>query len=98
MINSLVCKPHAGTHVTKTVTCTEAIYRFFSCNDAASVAAVKVFHHNGMALPQVTDAGDGLYIWRLVANLLNKQQQTTKNGDPAAWGLDVGLTTPHLKK
>jgi len=29
--------------------------------------------HHGMAHPRVTDGGDGLQIWKTVANILNKQ-------------------------
>jgi hypothetical protein len=28
---------------------------------------------NGMACPQVLDGGDGLQIWRVAENILNKQ-------------------------
>jgi hypothetical protein len=31
--------------------------------------------HHGMALPQVSDGGSGLQIWRIAANILNKQSQ-----------------------
>jgi hypothetical protein len=51
--------------------------------------------HHGMARPQVADGGDGLQIWRVAANILNKQPT---RGGPPAWGLGVGLTTPHRKK
>jgi hypothetical protein len=29
--------------------------------------------HHGMVHPQVADGGDGLQIWRVAANILNKQ-------------------------
>jgi hypothetical protein len=29
---------------------------------------------------------------------LNKQSWTADEGEPPAWGLGVGLTTPHRKK
>jgi hypothetical protein len=32
--------------------------------------------HHGMARPQVADRGDGLQIWRVVANALYKQSRT----------------------
>jgi hypothetical protein len=32
------------------------------------------FHH-GMARPQVADAGDGLQIWRVAANIVNKRSR-----------------------
>jgi hypothetical protein len=35
---------------------------------------VKWVHcHHGMARPRVADRGDGLQIWRVAANILNKQ-------------------------
>jgi hypothetical protein len=30
--------------------------------------------------PQVAGGGDGLQIWRIVANILNKQSRTEDNG------------------
>jgi hypothetical protein len=36
--------------------------------------------HHGMARPQVTDGGDGFQIWRVAANILNKQSRTTDRG------------------
>jgi hypothetical protein len=54
--------------------------------------------HHGMARPQVADGGDGLQIWRVAANILNKQSQTADKGWSSILGLRVGLTTPHLKK
>jgi hypothetical protein len=32
--------------------------------------------HHGMARPQVADGGDGRQIWRVAANILNKQSRT----------------------
>jgi hypothetical protein len=49
-----------------------------------------------MARPQVADGGEGLQIWRVAANILNKQSRTADKGWPSSWG--VGLTTPHHKK
>jgi hypothetical protein len=51
-----------------------------------------------MARPQVADVGDGLQIWRVAANVLNKQLRTADRGGPPAWELGVGQTTPHHKK
>jgi hypothetical protein len=52
-----------------------------------------------MARLQVADGEDGLQIWRVAANILNKQSRTAdKGGGPPAWELGVGLTTPHRKK
>jgi hypothetical protein len=49
-----------------------------------------------MAHPQIADGGDGLHIWRVAANILNKQSWTADTGGPPAWGLGGGLTTPPL--
>jgi hypothetical protein len=53
--------------------------------------ATWVPRHHGMARPQAENGGGGLQMWRVAANILNKQSRT-------AWGLGVGLTTPHRKK
>jgi hypothetical protein len=57
---------------------------------------VKWVRHHGMAC-QVGGGGDGLQIWRVAANILNKQPQIADKGLSPAWGLGVGLTT-HRKK
>jgi hypothetical protein len=49
-----------------------------------------------MARPQVADGGNGLQIWRVAANILNKQSRTADKGWSSSLG--VGLTTPHRKK
>jgi hypothetical protein len=51
-----------------------------------------------MTRPQVADGGESLQIWRVAANILNKQSRTADKGGPPAWGLGGGLTTPHRKK
>jgi hypothetical protein len=59
-----------------------------------------VFHvrwvpcHHGMARSQVADGEDGLQIWRVAANLLNKQSRTADKGWSSSWGLGMGLKTP----
>jgi hypothetical protein len=50
-----------------------------------------------MARPQVADGGDGLQIWEVAANILNKQSRQPTRGGPPAWGFGMGLTT-HRKK
>jgi hypothetical protein len=40
-----------------------------------------------MARPQVADGGDGLQIWRVAANILNKQSQTVDKG----WSSNLGV-------
>jgi hypothetical protein len=54
--------------------------------------------HHCMARPQFAGVGDALQVWRVAANVLNKQlRQPTRGGHPA-WWLGVGLTSPHRKK
>jgi hypothetical protein len=36
--------------------------------------------HHGMARPQVADGGDALQVWRVAANILNKQSRTADKG------------------
>jgi hypothetical protein len=36
--------------------------------------------HHGMARPRVTDGGDGLQVWGVAENILNKQSRTTDKG------------------
>jgi hypothetical protein len=43
--------------------------------------------HHGMARPQVVDGGDGLQIWRVAANILNKQSLTADK----VWSSSLGL-------
>jgi hypothetical protein len=44
-----------------------------------------------MARPRVADRGDGLQIWTVAANILNKQLWTADSGWSSSLG--VGLTT-----
>jgi hypothetical protein len=50
-----------------------------------------------MAGLYVADGGDGLQIWNVSANILNKQSRTADKGWSYSWGLGVGLTTPLRK-
>jgi len=40
-----------------------------------------------MACPRVADGGDGLQMWRVAANILNKRPRTADNG----WSCSVGV-------
>jgi hypothetical protein len=53
--------------------------------------------HHGMELLRVAHGGDGLHVWRVAANTLNKQWRTADKGVSPVWGLGKGLTT-HRKK
>jgi hypothetical protein len=46
-----------------------------------------------MVRPQAVDEGDTLQVWRVAANILNKQSRTADKG----WSSSVGLTTPQHK-
>jgi hypothetical protein len=54
--------------------------------------------HHVMVHPQVADGGDSLQIWRVAANIWNKQSWRADKGWSSSLGLGVGLTTPHRKK
>jgi hypothetical protein len=43
------------------------------------------------------DRGDGLQIWRIAANILNKQSRTADSGWSSILGVGRGLTTPHRR-
>jgi len=51
-----------------------------------------------MERPQVADGSDGLQIWRVAANMLNKQSETSDKGWSSSLVLGEGLTTPGRKK
>jgi hypothetical protein len=48
--------------------------------------------------PRVTDGGDGLQIWRVAENILNKQLQRAFEDRSFGLGIWQGLTTPNHKK
>jgi len=50
---------------------------------------------HGMVRPRVADGGDVLQIWRVAANILNKQSRTVDRGWFSSLGFSEGLTTPH---
>jgi hypothetical protein len=45
---------------------------------------------HGMARPQIADGGDGLQIWRVAANILNKRPRQPTRGGPPDWGVGRG--------
>jgi hypothetical protein len=55
------------------------------CNYKIYVKWVPCYH--GMLHPQVANRGDGLQIWRVAANILNKQPT---GGGPGTWGVRRG--------
>jgi hypothetical protein len=46
--------------------------------------------HHGMARPQVADGGDGLQVWKVAANTLNKQSRTADKGWSSSLGVGRG--------
>jgi hypothetical protein len=50
--------------------------------------------HHGMARPQVADGGDGLQIWRVAANISNKQSRTADRGGSSSLGVGRGANNP----
>jgi len=53
--------------------------------------------HQGMALPRVADGGDGMQIWRVSLNELDKQLRTTDKGWSSNFGVEGGAKTPLRK-
>jgi hypothetical protein len=47
-------------------------------------------YHNGMARPQVEGSGDGLQIWRVAANILNKQSLIADKRQSSSLGVGSG--------
>jgi hypothetical protein len=53
--------------------------------------------HYRMARPHFEDGGDDLWIWRMAANILNKQSRT--DGKACSCGLGLGRgVTPYREK
>jgi hypothetical protein len=55
------------------------------------------FLSHGMAHPQVADRGDGLQIWRVAANILNKQSWTADKGWSSSLGVGRGINNSPYK-
>jgi hypothetical protein len=51
-----------------------------------------------MARPLVADGENGLHMWRVAGNMLNKHSQTADDGSFSSWGVGHGLTIPSRKK
>jgi hypothetical protein len=50
--------------------------------------------HHGMARRQVADRGDGLQMWGVAANILNKQSRTADRGWTSSLGVVGGNNPP----
>jgi hypothetical protein len=51
-----------------------------------------------MTRPWVADEANGFQIWRVVANILNKQSRTADKRWSSRWWLGDGLTIHYYKK
>jgi hypothetical protein len=72
------------------------IYTFLFCN--MSVPHVRwVPCHHGMARPQVADGGNTLQVWRVAANILNKNSRTADKGWPSSLGVGRGANNSSVK-
>jgi hypothetical protein len=49
-----------------------------------------------MARPQIADGGDGIQLWRVAANILNKQSRTADGGGPSSLGVWRAANNPLL--
>jgi hypothetical protein len=47
-------------------------------------------YHHGMARPKVADGGESLQIWRVAANMLNKQSGRADRGWSSSSGIGRG--------
>jgi hypothetical protein len=54
--------------------------------------------YHGMVHPWVVDGGESLPLWRVAANILNKQSWTADKECSCILRLGEGLTTSHHKK
>jgi hypothetical protein len=50
--------------------------------------------HHGTARPQDADGGDGLQIWMVAANILNKESWTVDKGWSSSFGVGRGANNP----
>jgi hypothetical protein len=46
--------------------------------------------HHDIVRPQVADGREGLQIWRVAANILNKQSRAADKGWPSSLGVGQG--------
>jgi hypothetical protein len=71
---------------------------WFYCLTVCLIHVKWVPCHHGMARHQVTNGGDGLQIWRVATNILNKQSRTADRGWSSSLGVGRGAKTHHRKK
>jgi hypothetical protein len=59
--------------------------------------SVRVRCHHGSACPLVADGADGLWVWKVAANILNKQSRTADSGWPSSLVVGRGTKRPTRK-
>jgi hypothetical protein len=79
------CEDITSSHCMKVIYVAKNIYFIAATSHVKWVSC----HHDNVR-PQVADRADGLQIWRVAANILNKQLQTTDSGGTPAWGVGWG--------
>jgi hypothetical protein len=93
---NFVEKINSELHMTVKLTFSTTIYQhyyehFYAWESRYHVKRVPC--HEGMACPQVADPGEGLQIWRVAANSLNKQSRTAEMGWFSSLGIRQGLSS-----
>jgi hypothetical protein len=66
---------------------TDAVCMALLCERTSGSHVTWVHCHRSMARPRVADRGDGLQIWRVAADILNKQSRTADSG----WSFSLGI-------
>jgi hypothetical protein len=94
---------HHATKFSETFSCfpqnTTLTHKARSLQRQKDIAYFKCKCGHGMARPRVADRGDCLQIWRVAANILNKQPRTADSGWSTSFGVGRGggLTNPTVK-
>jgi hypothetical protein len=83
---------HSWTERTETISHKRIKLTSESCNHVKWIP-----YYNGMARPQVVDGGGGLKIWRIAANILNRQSRTDDRGWSSSLGVGREANNPHRK-
>jgi hypothetical protein len=85
----------AGKFCTKwKVAWTKTMWNYFSLYDRHPLHVKWVQCHHGMARPRVADRGDCLQIWRVAANIFNKQSRIANSGWSSSFGVGRGANNP----
>jgi hypothetical protein len=86
-----------GHQLPAELVCSVYRLRMFLCGWFRFIKGVFPCHH-GMARPQVADGGDGLQIWRIAANILNRLSGTPDKGWSSSLGIERGANNSSPQK